>query len=164
MIHPRKRWYITLSILALTPLASYWLGSHNTQVAPIEDLLMAAPGFVVLPFVLWRIHWSLALLAPPLIVAMTISVWILGAKERSHAINDCVERCVNVQRELEAYRAKHGHYPAGLGEMNTCLPGRMLLPPQIVEYRRTAEGYDLWIADGMMSYQGTQAIEFFVHK
>lgn len=159
-----KRWTFATSIVTLTLLAAYWLGEHNATIAPLEDVLVAFPGALVLLFILWRGHRVIAVFAPPLILAASIGTWMLGAKEGGRAKNDCLERCVNVQHALAAYRMKHSRYPASLAELNMRLPGRVFLPPQIVKYRRTDDGYDLWVADGLMSYQGTQSMEFEAHK
>jgi hypothetical protein len=158
------RLQLVVGAAVLTLITCFWLGEHNSQFLPLKQLLAVLPAMIISIFLLWRLSRRIAAIAATLMLLGSVGAFICGSRLHTLALNDCIENCFHIQAALEEHLRVHGTYPDSLSDLNRGLPGQVTLPPQILKYERTSEGYTLWIADSWMSYAGNQSVEFHAHK
>ena len=151
--------------VAMTALAALWMGEHHTAFVIRDDDARAAllPSIVIL-FLLWRAGRMMAIGAAVGIYLLFLVVWFTGSSEANVAFNDCVDNGESVRMELAKYKSLHGRYPETLDQLDTHLPGRLLLPPHLLRYERTSSGYRLGFSDFLVSHSSTESEEFMAHK
>jgi hypothetical protein len=151
--------------VAMTALAALWLGEHHTAfVIRDEDAKAALLPPIVIIFLLRRAGRMMAIRAAIGIYILFLVIWFTGSKEANLAFNDCVHNGEYVRMELVKHKSLHGRYPETLDQLDTHLPGRLLLPPHLLRYERTSSGYRLGFSDFLVSHAATESEEFMAHK
>jgi hypothetical protein len=163
-MRPKLRLLLVSAVVLFSLLINFWLGEHNAQLVPLAPLVVLMLAMCLSSCLTWRASRVLALCLSLLVLFGGVQAWLRGSKEHAFVLNDCLERCAHLQLALDTYRRSYGVYPVFLEDLSGHLPAQIILPPQILKYERTQDGYVLWIADEMMSYQGTQSKEFGAHK
>lgn len=91
-----------------------------------------------------------------------VAGWYGGMVELGRAFEQCVERGEDVRVALDRYRDSTGSYPGSLAQLgDEPIPGRRRLRPDLMEYRRLGDGYELSFTDGVATISATHDRGFF---
>jgi hypothetical protein len=97
-------------------------------------------------------------------LVIIVSAYFAGAYSFNHAFNDCVRKGEIVRVQLAEYYTKNKHYPESLKQLGGSLPGKRIIRPTILDYKRTQDGYDLSFQDWLFVFKATQSDPFMAHK
>ena len=153
---------LLVAVAAGSLAAGFWFGGDTTRGMSMSAI--AALGVAVLIG---------DLLGPPnrrqprilsaLVMAGLFSAgWYGGIVELERAFEECVARGETVRAALDRHRAATGDYPESLARLpDGPMPGRRLLRPDLMEYRRADGGYELSFSDAVATMSATHERGFF---
>lgn len=121
-------------------------------------------GAALAAWPLWRQRRAVALLTAAGTAAIFLVPWLAGARESNLAYNECVQDGERVREDLAEYRDRNGRFPEQLSALPAHLPGKLLLPPHLFDYRRTPTGYALAFSDRLVEQLATEREGFLAHK
>jgi hypothetical protein len=88
--------------------------------------------------------------------------WYGGIAELERAFEQCVARGETVREALDRHRRSTGEYPESLARLpDGAIPGRRLLRPDLMIYRKVDGGYQLTFADAAATVSATHERGFF---
>jgi hypothetical protein len=154
------------SVVVGLAFTTWWAGEDQTSLggniglSAVAAVIGAAIVAALSPRSKWvRIGWALVAFA------VAAGSHIRASDLAISAFNDCVERGEDVRTALALFRGEHGHYPAHLAELRGIrIPGRRWLRPNLLNYRTTASGYDLWFGDWLVTFTASEGQAFLAHK
>lgn len=88
----------------------------------------------------------------------------LGTYSFNSAFNECIHKGENVRLQLKEYYFQNKHYPENLNQLSGILPGKRLIRPTILKYKRTQGGYELTFQDWLVEFKANQLEPFIAHK
>ncbi|MDY0267455.1 hypothetical protein [Trichloromonas sp.] len=129
--------------LGLAALAGWWLGEGGVPLGSLSGaallllFVFGAAGLAPSP----RRQEKYYVMAAALI--LILGSWSAGQATNRRAFHECLERGNVIRASLESFHQKQGHYPESLDELTVDLPGRRRLHPDLLDYRRLDDNYEL---------------------
>ena len=159
----RRPLALLIGLQLCTAVAGLWLGEHGSSPFPIESIGALALLITAAVVLLQRLGLSLPL-GVGATIALFVLIWLAGANESTLAFNECVREGETAREKLAIYRGRTGRFPETLAELDTHLPGNLTLPPDILHYRRTPQGYRLIFQDWLVRHRASESEPFLATK
>jgi hypothetical protein len=158
-------WGLVALVIAL---GGIWYGEKPSGFGGSYMLLFLSwPFIIALMFVLnfimvqkWYVHFLMGLF---FLILLLVS-FSIGQNNYHDAFNDCVDNGEKVRLVLQAYYQKNKAYPKTLAELNTALPGNLILHPNLLQYETTKAGYLLRFDDHFIAFEATEGKAFEANK
>ncbi|MGH7436000.1 MAG: hypothetical protein ACRENE_10035 [Polyangiaceae bacterium] len=136
----------------MRPFESMFLGGAVSVVGAVAVAALAKSRWS-------RVAWAATALATG------ASAFLCASSLTHDAYNDCVRRGEDVRTALALFRRDEGRYPQRLAELRAFrVPGRRWLRANLLNYRATPTGYDLWFTDWLVSDTASDRSGFVAHK
>lgn len=160
----RGRWRTPLlvAVAAVSLTAGFWFGGDTARGVSVWAIVGLGTT-VLLGDLLGPPDRRGARMISALVMAGLFVVgWYGGIVELERAFDRCVARGETVREALDRHRGSTGEYPESLTQLgDVAIPGRRLLRPDLMEYRRVDGGYQLSFADAVASMSATHEQGFF---
>lgn len=156
---------IAILLLILLSLGcGIWMGEDIHNLLGLTAIPLAAAAFLLIASIL--IHGPLRqrLLLPVILLAALIAGHQIGNHRAYAAFSACYESGEAIRQALADHKARTGSYPDQLSQLPGPLPGGRILRPSLLEYQRTATGYQISFRDWLVSHSATEAQPFTPHK
>ncbi|MBK1790050.1 type II secretion system protein [Persicirhabdus sediminis] len=141
-----------------------WCGEDLTKLFGISFLGIA----VVIVLMFLAIYFiqgvKMRILGCTTTIASLVAGVILGIGAASSAFNECVADGELVRNHIQKFYITNGRYPEKLSELNTQLPGKLIIRGNIMDYKKTNEGYSLLFEDWLITHTASESLAFTASK
>jgi hypothetical protein len=93
-----------------------------------------------------------------------VGAFHLGRLSFAHAFDECLREGESLRRALDAHQRRRGQFPESLAELGQPVPGQRWLRPGLMNYQRTASGYELSFGDVFAAHRANQNDRFLAHQ
>ena len=163
-LSPALRQGLCLSCLGAAALVGWGLGEGGiplgslTGAAALLILVFGAGGLAPSP----QRREKYYVMAAALI--LFLGSWSAGQATDRRAYAECLERGEEVRAALEVFRQEQGRYPDKLEQLTVELPGRRLLLPDLLRYRRSGVDYELTFFRGNLRFAAGRHLPFSAQR
>jgi len=153
---------VGLSILVILAISALglWFGEGKNPLSTVSAL----PIFIIIFLTLISTRTtskSKRIVLNLFLPVLYIGFWFVGTLVFNKVFNGCVDRGEEVRTSISKYFADNGRYPESLSDLKVkSLPGKLLLRPNLIEYRRTPSGYSLEFSDWLVIFSATDKEPF----
>ena len=156
------RTVLTCAVAIGSLTAGFWFGGDTAREVSIWAVVALGVAVLLGDLLGPPDRRGARMLSALVMAGLFVVGWYGGIAELARAFDQCVERGESVREALDGYRTSAGEYPESLTRLaGVPIPGRRLLRPDLMEYRRLDDGYRLGFSDAVTAMSATDERGFF---